>query len=363
MKILHVETGMHLYGGALQVLYLLKGLAKEGCENLLACPEGSAVADAAGGYADIHRMHLGGELDFRVIRRLSSLIAENRPDIVHLHSRRGADLWGGAAARLSGVPCVLSRRVDNPEPRWLVRWKYRMYDKVIAISRGIVEVLVREGVPPEKLECVPSAIDADAYTASCRREWFREEFGLDPRVKTAGVIAQFIPRKGHRWLMEAVPGILKKHPEMRFLFFGQGPLGEDLRRRSGDLSFQKTILFPGFRNDLERILPCLDLVIHPVEMEGLGVSLLQAAASGVPLIASGAGGIPEIIEDGVNGYLVPPRDPEALASAVVRLLEDPEKARSMGESGRRIVREKFSVEAMVRGNLGVYRELLGAGRR
>jgi glycosyltransferase involved in cell wall biosynthesis len=104
-------------------------------------------------------------------------------------------------------------------------------------------------------------------------------------------------------------------------------------------------------------------VIHPVEMEGLGVSLLQAAASGVPLIASGAGGIPEIIEDGVNGYLVPPRDPEALASAVVRLLEDPEKARSMGESGRRIVREKFSVEAMVRGNLGVYRELLGAGRR
>jgi glycosyltransferase involved in cell wall biosynthesis len=116
----------------------------------------------------------------------------------------------------------------------------------------------------------------------------------------------------------------------------------------------------GYRDDLPRLLACMDLVVHPATMEGLGVSLLQASAAGVPVVASRVGGIPEAVRDGVSGLLVPPADVAALADAVLALLADPDACRRMGAAGRDLVAREFSVARMVEGNLAVYRELLGA---
>ncbi|MDN5872257.1 MAG: glycosyltransferase, partial [Nitrococcus sp.] len=120
--------------------------------------------------------------------------------------------------------------------------------------------------------------------------------------------------------------------------------------------------FAGFRNDLPRVLPNLELVVHPARREGLGVALLQAAACGVPTVACRAGGIPEAVRDGENGLLVEPGDTGALASAVNRLLAEPALARRYGAAGRVLVQRAFSIEAMVRGNLAVYAKI-SAGRR
>ena len=160
MKVLHVESGMHLYGGALQVVFLSRGLQRLGVENVLACPEGSAIAEASaqGGVA-VRALPMGGDADVGLVARLRRLIATEKPDLIHLHSRRGADIWGGVAGRLSGIPVVLSRRVDNTESKWAVALKYRLYDRVVAISQGIQAVLASEGVPAGKLRCVPSAVD------------------------------------------------------------------------------------------------------------------------------------------------------------------------------------------------------------
>jgi glycosyltransferase involved in cell wall biosynthesis len=114
----------------------------------------------------------------------------------------------------------------------------------------------------------------------------------------------------------------------------------------------------GFREDLPGVLPCLDLVVHPATMEGLGVSLLQAASAGVPIVASNAGGMPEAVRDGLNGLLVPPGDVAALGAAVGRLLRQPALAKRMGRAGRVLMRSEFSIDVMVEGNLTVYRELL-----
>jgi glycosyltransferase involved in cell wall biosynthesis len=115
----------------------------------------------------------------------------------------------------------------------------------------------------------------------------------------------------------------------------------------------------GFRDDLDNLLGCLDLLVHPATMEGLGVSLLKASSAGVPILASSAGGIPEAVRDGVNGILVPPGDAAALATALGQLLADPALRRRLGEGGRELMRREFSTDAMVEGNLAVYRELLG----
>ena len=360
MHILHIETGRHLYGGALQVLFLLRGLAETGCRNSLACPSGSAIASVAGACSQLYAVPVRGDLDAVFMLRLRSIIAAGRPDLVHVHSRRGADLWGALAAWSRGVPALITRRVDNPENSLIARLKYRLYGRIITISEAIRQVLLSEGVPAEKITCVPSAVDHRRYATACDREWFLREFGLQPTDRTIGMIAQFIPRKGHRVLIEAAPGIVSRCPEARFIFFGKGPLQEDVRKMCDRNRISDKMIFAGFRTDLERILPCLDLVVHPARMEGLGVSLLQAAAAGVPMVASRVGGIPEIVQDNVNGYLIDVEDRHAIMRRIIELLADPEKARRFGSAGQMIVRSRFSIDAMVKGNLAVYREMLSA---
>lgn len=360
MHILHLESGRNLYGGALQVLYLMRGLKARGCRNTLVCAKGSAIAGAVSkGTAEVFPIPMTGELDPSILFRLRRLLRVARPDIMHVHSRRGADWWGGIAASLEGCQAVVSRRVDNPEPGWLARHKYRRYGRVITISEGIRKVLLGEGIPAEKIACVPSAVDVEAYGEVCARQWFRNQFGLPAEVRTIGVIAQLIERKGHRYLIAAAPAILSRFPETRFIFFGQGPLRDELQQWCREARIGDKVRFAGFRTDLPRLLACLDLVVHPATMEGLGVALLQAAACGVPIVASRAGGIPEIVQHGRNGYLVPPADATALAEAVTALWDDAGLAERFGRGGREIVRSRFSIDAMVAGNLRVYQELLG----
>ena len=359
MRVLHLEGGRHLYGGAQQVLYILEGLESHGLDNALICPAGSELAGAAEPYARIFPMRMGGELDLLLIHRIRRCIRAFRPDLVHLHSRIGADVMGGIASRLAGVPVVHSRRVDNPEPPWLVRLKYRLHDRVIAISEGIGKVLLAEGLPADKLRVVRSAVDHERFDRPCERERVCSRLGLPTGARPIGVVAQLIPRKGHRFLIEALPPLVEEFPDLRVLFFGQGPEEQDLRRRVTDAGLDGPVLLAGFRDDLPDILPCLALLVHPATMEGLGVSLLQASSAGVPIVASDVGGIPEAVRDGVNGLLVPPGDPSALGKAMGRILRDPALSRRLGEGGRALMGREFSARTMVEGNLAVDRELLG----
>ncbi len=356
MRVLHVEAGMHLYGGALQVVFLLRGLKARGIHSVLACPTGSAIASEAAPHAEVVQMTMKGDADVGLLGRLRKLIREVKPDVVHLHSRRGSDIWGALAGRLEGVPVVLSRRVDNPESHFVVKLKYRLYDEVVTISDGIRQVLLSEGVPPAKLNCVLSAVDTAHYVPDgTHLAWFRDTFGLPEDALVIGMVAQFIARKGHSTLLDALPAVLAAHPNTRVLLFGQGPLHGDIAARvQADALLAKHVQLPGFRKDLDRILPCLDVLAHPAFMEGLGVSLLQAAACGVPLVGGRAGGIPEIIQPGLNGELIEPGDTAALTAALNKLLGSSELRQRYGQAGRAWVEQRFSIEAMVAGNVDVY---------
>jgi len=359
MRVLHLEAGTHLYGGALQVLLLVEGLRQRGIETVLVAPRGSAVeAEARRRALPLLPVPVAGEADPRFLLRFRRLVRDWAPDVVHLHSRRGADTLGAVAARWAGAKLVMTRRVDNPDPRWLVGLKYPLFHRVIAISEAIRDLLVRQGVDPAKIRRISSALDPGPFQGPCEKEAFRRDFGLSPGDVVVGMAAQFIPRKGHEVLLHAIPHILKQHPAARFLLFGQGPLRESISGKVEAAHLQDSVLLPGFRNDLPRILPCLDLLVHPASMEGMGVILLQAGAAGIPVVATAVGGIPEVVVHGQTGLLVPPGDPLRLASAVASLLSDTQGRLSMGEAARERVRSEFSVDRMVEGNLSVYEELL-----
>lgn len=364
MKILHVENGRFLYGGALQVVSLVRGLNRHGVENLLLCPAGSAIGERlAGNVAGLYDPPLGGEIDPRLYLAIGRILRRERPDLVHLHSRRGADLWGVLAARRHGVPVVLSRRVDNIEARIGVAVKYRLADRIVTISEGIRRVVLAQGIDPAKVICVPSGVDTERYRSHGKNAQVRRELGIPENCLWMAVVSQLIERKGHRYLFDALAHLDQKVPDWRLWVLGKGPLEDALRRQASDLGLQDHIHFAGFRDDLPRLLPALDLVVHPATMEGLGVSLLQAAACEVPIVACPVGGIPEIVHPEVNGLLVPPAHPAALTAAIERLGSNLELRREMGRQGRRIVLEGFSDTSMVEGNLTVYRDLLAQRRQ
>ncbi|NNF66728.1 MAG: glycosyltransferase family 4 protein, partial [Gammaproteobacteria bacterium] len=167
-------------------------------------------------------------------------------------------------------------------------------------------------------------------------------------------IAQLIPRKGHRYFLEAMPGLLQSFKNLRVLFCGQGACEKEIRGQIERMGLGHAVTLAGFRNDLDKILPCLDLLVHPATSEGLGVSLLQASQAGLPVVASNVGGIPEAISDGISGLLVPPENPVELQRAVERILNDSLLAQRLGNQGIDHVKKNFSVEKMVDGNLAVY---------
>jgi glycosyltransferase involved in cell wall biosynthesis len=357
VKVLHVEMGRHLYGGARQVAYLLDGLAAFPGEHILVCAQGAEIETAVKNPAvRIRPLPFRGDFDLGFVGRLRRAIQDERPDLLHIHSRRG-DLLAALAGRLENIPMIHSRRVDNPPRSIDTRVKFPLFARIVTISEGIREVLVAAGVPEAQAVCVPSAVDTERYRPGGDSAWFRQEFNLPEGRTVIGMIAQLISRKGHEVLLDALPAVLARHPDIRVLLFGKGPIEAELRQAVQARGLDGTVLFAGYRTDMQRVIPCLDLVVHPAWMEGLGVSLLETAACGVPIVAARAGGIPEIVLDGLNGFLTEPGDSHALAGCLNELLDRPERRRAFGEAGRRLVLERFSVERMVAGNFGVYREL------
>lgn len=357
---LHLESGRHLYGGAVQVAELIGGLHAAGVSNLLVCPPGSSLAGTVTD-AEVVTLRMSGDLDIRLPRRLARHVRAWRPDLIHVHSRRGADLYGGIAARRERLPAVLTRRVESREPALWQRFKYRPYQALIAISARIAQTLTRAGINAARVHTVPSGVDTNHFRPlPDAGAHLRSTFGLPAAAPVVAMIAQLIARKGHAVLLDALSAVVATQPDLHVVLFGQGPEEPALRREIQRRGLDGHVRFAGFRADMPQLLPGIDVVVHPAFREGMGVALLEAMSAGVAVIASSEGGISEVIEDGVHGRLVRPGESAMLADVLTGLLADESARRAMGAAARRHVQERFSSTRMVEGNLDVYRGLLAS---
>ncbi|MEO0998912.1 MAG: glycosyltransferase [Pseudomonadota bacterium] len=214
------------------------------------------------------------------------------------------------------------------------------------------------GLSAERLTVIRDAVATDALVLSPDEAWFRREFALPDDAPVIGVVAQLIERKGHADLLDALPLVLGEHPDLRVLLFGRGPLEQTLRMKAQAHGLEAVVRFCGFRHDLRRILPCLDLLVHPARREGMGVAVLEAASAALPVVACRAGGVAEIVVSGETGLLVEPAEPLALADAIRALLDDPEQARAMGVRARRRIEELFSLQAQAAAHISLYESVL-----
>ena len=363
MKIVHVETGRHFYGGGQQVIWLLQGLAARGIDNLLVCTRHSAIEPvAAGAGIPVTALPCAGELDLAFVWRLRRLLLREAPDLVHCHSRRGADFLGGQAASMVGLPAIVSRRVDNTEPALMSALRYRRFARVVAISENIAEMLRQAGINEERLVVIRSAVDTSQIRQQPDREFLKREFGIGTDDFAIAVVAQLIPRKGHRYLLEALASLKGSYPRLRLEIFGNGVLDAALRRLVAALGLNDIAHFAGYRDDLDDYLAGFDLLVHPAIREGLGVAMLKASAAGLPVIAFDVAGAREVVEHGHTGLLVPNEDSDALAAAIASLIEDTALRRRLGENGRVRMQKEFSIDNMVNEYVKTYEAVLGVGK-
>ncbi|MBI5241588.1 MAG: glycosyltransferase [Elusimicrobia bacterium] len=351
--IFHLDGERGLRGGERQLLYLAAALRARGHRNTIVCRRGSLLE------AEARRQGFAAEaLPYLMewdpvsawkLRRLARGAA--RP-ILHGHTAHAAALAALAAA-WGGLPWVAHRRVDFELSGGLSRrLKYDRAGRVVAVSRAIAGLLERAGVPAARVAVVPDGLPVGAeelrwtgaaeppFAPAAAQEkahlrWkLSQRFGMRESDDWVGNLAALVPHKDHDNLIAAALLVVQKRPGTSFLIGGQGPEQERLVKQIKLMGLLGKVFILGQVPEPADFLRSLDIFALSSWGEGMGSVLLEAAACGLPIAATTAGGIPEIVRDGESGLLAPPRDPEALAGAILRLLEDRALAGRLAQKAR-----------------------------
>ena len=359
MKVAHLDTGRSWRGGQAQVLLLLRGLEARGHRSRLLAPRGPLLERAAAAGIEWRAWEPRGEWDLGAMVEAARALRGWAPDLAHAHSAH-AHALGVPAARLAGVPAVVvSRRVDfavggNP----LSRLKYAAgVDRYLCISRGVREVMRAGGIPERRLALVPSGIELGTADPATPAPDLRAIIGVPAGTPLAGTVAALAPHKNHADLLRAARQVVDARADVHFVWIGEGECRPALERLRAELSLESRVHLLGFRPDARRLMTQFTVFVLSSYLEGLCTSLLDAQSQGVPVIATAVGGVPDLVADGVTGRLVPPRDPAALAAAILRAIDDAPARQGWADRARDSVRA-FSADHMVERTLEVYREAL-----
>ncbi|RZT87885.1 glycosyltransferase involved in cell wall biosynthesis [Pseudonocardia sediminis] len=287
---------------------------------------------------------------------LAELVREMRRDRIELVVTRSynAEVLGRLAARLAGVPhsAVWLHNASDLRPRSRVRVAAdRALDRVTsayyAVSNGQLPYLIDElRYPPSKIHVVHNGVDPLPYPPR-RDESLARELGLDPGRVVVGTVAVLRPEKDHAILLRAFADVASRCPEAVLLLVGDGPLRRELAAAAAELGIADRVVFTGARRDVPRILPLIDIFVMSSRTEAFPMALLEAMAAGLPSVCTTVGGIPEIVEDGLTGHLVPPREPGPLATRLVELIATPSRRHAMGGAARRRLEDRFGLDRSV----------------
>jgi glycosyltransferase involved in cell wall biosynthesis len=357
---IHIDTAKTWRGGQRQVLLTVLGLRERGHRTVLvANPEGELAARASEGH-DLIRLAPRAEVDLHAGWKLSRIVKELRPDIVHAHDPHAVALASLALSFLTSGKSprlVASRRVAyHLKGHAFSRWKYHQVDCFVAASNAINQILVGDGIDANRVVTVYEGIELHRVQAEPAAN-IHAELWLPTHAPIVGAVAALTQEKGHKYLIEAAALVVREVPDARFVVLGEGELRPSLERQVKDLHLDKHVLLPGFRADVLSFIKSFDVFVMSSLFEGLGTSLLDAMALSKATVASDTGGIPEVVSHGETGLLVPPRDSKALAAAIANLLKDEDKRQRMGRAGLERVKRLFTAEQMVEQTLGVYRNL------
>lgn len=369
-KVFYLLDSLEIGGTETQAVELALRLPADEYEITLGCLrlQGPLLSRLRGSGVRVQEFYPRGGIDSPAglyqLFRLAAFLRRQKFGVVHTH-----DLWsnvmGVPAARLAGVPAIISSRRDLAHFDWYegkrrvwLRRIQNLSNIVLANATPIRDALVAEdGFAPDKLRVIHNGVDTEKFQRGKRdRERLIPGAAEGTLVVLVGNMHGDV--KGHPWLIAAAPAVVREFPKTRFIFAGDGESRAPLEQQVAGLGLQQSFAFLGRRDDIPDVLASCDIAVLPSKAEGLPNAVLEYMAAGLPTIASRVGGNAELVEDGVTGLLVPPQDSAALANALLRLLRDPQLLQQIASGGRRLVSEGFSFERLVRETDALYTELL-----
>jgi glycosyltransferase involved in cell wall biosynthesis len=360
IKVLHVLTDTNVGGAGRYLFNLLSKWPSKNFDFIVACPGGGEMEKELKARNIKYISLTGGESSISLvhIKELISIIRRHKIDIVHTH----ASLSGRIAGRLTGSRVVLTRHGLSPVKNdafhrfisWLVAKMFT--DKIIAISRAVKINLIETGIPAEMITTIHNGIDLSPLENV--EPILRKELGIAQDIPIIGIVARLVWQKGYEYAIKAMPFVLKRYPRAILVIIGDGHLKNKLQDLVKELSVEKNVLFLGYRRDVEKIMADFDVFVLPSISEGLGLSLLEAMALGKPVVATEVGGMPEVVKSGISGLLVAPKDSEALATGILKILSSKEMSRRMATAAKKTVYEKFSAQSMAALTEKLYTKIL-----
>ncbi len=295
---------------------------------------------------------------------LAAHLADLRADVIHNHMFR-AEIVGTKAAIALGeaghrrpwvISTVHSSRVRSSEDQEALRGLAPQINHLITVSQAIDAKVEDEGRTGTPRSLIYNGIDLERYDHQEACCTLREEYGMDADAEIVGVVGRLELEKGHPTLLEAWPLVLDRVPCAYLLIVGEGSRLDALHDIVRELGLERHVVFTGRRDDIPAVTAAFDVAVLPSYREAQGLTILEAMALSRPVVASSVGGIPEMIQDGVNGLLVPPNDPPALADAIVRLLQNHQLADMLGRAGHATVHDRFCIQLMVNAVQELYDE-------
>ncbi|GIW87707.1 MAG: glycosyl transferase [Isosphaeraceae bacterium] len=356
LVIAHLLASPFFGGPERQILGLAEAMPSQGFRTVMASfaeagAAGPFLAQARSRGFDARRLRWNARNPIRARAELRQWLRDVAASVLITHGYKPTIL-GTLAARQLPMPVVSVSRGWTAHT-WKVRVNealerrcLRFVDQVVCVSRKQADRVAASGVSPSRITVIRNAIDPARFAAAdpTARRTVESWFPVPTRHLVAAV-GRLSPEKGFGVLVDAATRLVRSHPDLGIVLIGAGPLRETLASQIRAAGLEGRFVLAGFRDDVDRLLLAFDALAIPSFTEGLPNVALEACAAGIPVVASRVGGVPEIIDDGLNGWLVPPGDPAALSDRLAMLFDNPRQARAMGSAGRERVQRDFSFEA------------------
>jgi sugar transferase (PEP-CTERM/EpsH1 system associated) len=353
-RVMHITQDLGVGGLERVIVLLCRTLDRERFEPSVLCLR------EAGGFAPelveqgipVHVLPWSREkLDYFAFRKVGEVLREHRIDVIHTHNT-GPFFHGALGATLAGVKTHIHTDHARPFPdslRWMVAEHLlsHLAYRVVGVSDDTTHNLRHyEKIPESKLATIPNGIDLQPVRTDAAR--LRQELGISPETIVIGTAGRLTHQKGMEFLIRAAGLLEPRFPDLAVLIVGEGSEQNALQEMVRSAGLQDRVRLLGLRMDIPDLLALFDIYALPSRWEGLPMAILEAMAASLPIVGSAVGGVPTAVREGVNGLLVAPEDPEALAGALEKLLKDPTLRKRMGEAGRKRYEASFTARQMTR---------------
>lgn len=350
IRVIHVLSDVKIGGAGVWLLNLLGSIDRERFEIKVVLPQGSMLAGKVRELG-FEAITVEGMKDRSFDRAAVSLLLEifrkEKPQLVHTHASLSARL----AAKMSGAKiintkhCMDGRRtgIKGFAGACLNNW---LSDSTVAVSEAVRQNMLDNGADKEKISVIYGGIRPVRELDEEEKNIVRRKWGISDQDTVVGIVARLAEVKGHKYFLEAAEIISREKKDVKFVIAGGGPKEQELKEQAKSLGLEAKVVFTGFMENVHEILNILDINVISSLSEALCLSLIEGMSISKPSVGTNTGGVPEVVKDGYNGFLVPAGDPEKLASAVLKLINDPELRRTMGDRGRELAAQSFTAGAM-----------------